>query len=385
VDLLANGDARLSKHCWIQVGRSLDRSIITESEVPSGWENILPAWTFLWMRWAQEHYQLTGDAAFAKEALDVLERNADGIAKCINRLGLFELVSWNLFDWAPMDQPNDGIVTHVSCLCVLGLRQTARFAEQCKQSARAKRWNALADKIAKAVNTHLWDAKKNAYIDCIHADGSRSTIYSQQTHTAAYISGVATGARAKRCMSIMEKPPKGFVEAGSPFFMFFALEGFAREGRWNDLIDTIRNYWGIQIDAGATTFWEMYHPGSERHTRSHCHGWSAAPTYFLSTHVLGVQPAEPGFKKILIAPRTGDLTWAHGRVPTPNGPVSVYWKRSGGSFAIDIQLPAATPTRLELPAAGKVKVIEGSAKKIGTRAGITTLTTRGPRVKIELS
>ena len=32
-----------------------------------------------------------------------------------------------------------------------------------------------------------------------------------------------------------------------------------------------------QIDAGATTFWEMYHPNEERLTRSHCHGWSAAP------------------------------------------------------------------------------------------------------------
>ena len=41
--------------------------------------------------------------------------------------------------------------------------------------------------------------------------------------------------------------------------MFFLLEALVLENRFDAIIDTIRNYWGKQTDAGATTFWEMYH------------------------------------------------------------------------------------------------------------------------------
>jgi len=384
VDLVANGDPRLSRHSWLVAAGSLDRSDIVESEVPSAWQNVLPAWTFLWMRWAQEHFDFTGDTEFAERALDLLDRNAQGIEKHLNEAGLFAMWSWSLFDWAPMDTPNDGVVGHVSCLCVLGLRQSARLATQLGQKSRAKKWNTLADRIAKAVNLHLWDEKKNAYIDCIHRDGTRSNVFSQQTQTAAYISGVAQGDRARRCLKIIDNPPGGFVKAGSPFFMFFALEAFAREGRWHDMIDRIRDYWGIQLAAGATTFWETYLPQLPRLTRSHCHGWSAAPTFFLSHHVLGVQPAEPGFKSIRIAPRTGDLKWAHGRMPTPNGPVTCSWKRIGKMFSLDVRLPKSVSLQIELPAIGVLKVIEGKAKKIASKNGTTILTAKCKTLRIEI-
>ena len=70
VDLIANGDPRLSAHCLTLAARSLDRSPLVESQVPSGWQNILPAWSFLWMRWAQEHFNLTGDLALARAMID---------------------------------------------------------------------------------------------------------------------------------------------------------------------------------------------------------------------------------------------------------------------------------------------------------------------------
>src|SRR5690606_16856942 len=107
--------------------------------------------------------------------------------------------------------------------------------------------------------------------------------------------------RARRCRAIMADPPSGFVTAGSPFFMFFLLEAYAREGDIPQMVRLIRNYWGPQVEAGATTFWEMYHPQAKRMTRSHCHGWSAAPTVFLTQHVLGISPLAPGYQKVRVA------------------------------------------------------------------------------------
>ena len=377
VDLLVNGDGRLSRHCWIQTGRSLDRSPLAESHVPSGWHNLLPAWTFLWMRWGLEHYQRTGDRAFAREALGFQERNIAGLRRYINRDGLVEIKAWNMFDWAPMDTPIDGVVTHLSCLAVLGLRAAAELAQLNGARKQAAAWNKLADGLAGAVNRHLWDPRRRAYIDCIRADGTHSPVFSQQTQTAAYISGVATGARARRCREIIEKAPPGFVRAGSAFFMFFALEGMVREGRFERMVDAIRSYWGRQVEAGATTTWETYNEGAARKTRSHCHGWSAAPTYFLSTYVLGIQPLEPGFGTVRIAPQPGGLSWAHGRVPTPRGPVTCYWRLDGKRFELKLWLPPGTPAVVELPVRGKATIVEGKAS-LTRRGGRVVLTTRRP-------
>ena len=83
------------------------------------------------------------------------------------------------------------------------------------------------------------------------------------------------------------------------------------------LIDTIHDYWGQQIHAGATTFWEMFHPGEARLTRSHCHGWSAAAARvfgFAPPYRLSRQPSIggscPGFiaDDLLRRPRRFSVT-----------------------------------------------------------------------------
>ncbi|MCG3180421.1 MAG: hypothetical protein BIFFINMI_02782 [Phycisphaerae bacterium] len=380
VDLVVSGDPRLSAHSWMQAARSLDRSPLVESHTPPTKANILPAWSFLWMRWAQEHYQMTGDATLARRMLGWLDRNVAGIRRHVNRDGLFEIEAWNMFDWAPMDTPRRGVVTHQNCLAVLGLRQAARLARDLGRPKLARGWDELGDALAAAINRRLWSTQRRAYLDCIHEDGAPSTVFSQQTQTAAFISGVAAGVRARRCREIIERAPAGFVRAGSPFFMFFVLEVLAAEERFGEMLDTIRDYWGPQIEAGATTIWEMYHPDQPRMTRSHCHGWSAAPTFFLSHYVLGVRPAEPGYGTIRIAPRTGGLRWARGRVATPHGDVEVSWERRGRR----LELRATSPgpgMRIELATAGRV-VAKSNARVMRSPRGGVVLSSPGGAVRV---
>ena len=87
---------------------------------------------------------------------------------------------------------------------------------------------------------------------------------------------------------------------------------------------------------------------NDRLTRSHCHGWSSAPTYFLSRFILGVQPAEPGFKKAIINPHFGDLKWARGTYPTPQGVIKVEWKKlENGEY--DIKVDSPVPYEIVMP------------------------------------
>ncbi len=362
VDWAINGDPRLWYRCIEQTGDSLERSPITESEVPSGWQNILPAWTFLWMRSCREYLLFTGDADRAKKLLSFVERNVNGMKEYINADGLFDIRAWNMFDWAQMDTPNFGVVTHLSCLAVHGLNDCAEMADWLGRADLAKAWRAMAQSLSDAANKHLWNDEKQAYTDCLHGK-EQSTVFSQQTQTAAYISGVATGDRAKRCLDIMYNPPEGFVKAGSPFFEFFLLEAFQREGREQEFVDTIRRDWGFMVDVGATSFWEMWSANElgfgkgERLTRSHCHGWSAAPTFFLSAYVLGVMPVKPGFAETVIEPHPGDLIWCRGTMPTPAGNIEVQWENYPGKpFALRVNAPEGLKLDVRLPRDGSATV-----------------------------
>jgi len=356
VDWVVNGDSRLWYRCLEQTGQSLERSPLTESHVPSAWESILPAWSFLWMRSCREYYLFTGDAEGARQLLSYVEQNVRGIVHYLNDQGLFDIHAWNMFDWAAMDTPTHGVVTHQNCLAVHALRDAADLAEWLARRDLADDWRQRADALSAAINAHLWNEEQGAYTDCLR-DGAHSPVYSQQTQTAAYISGVATDARARRCWQIMENPSPGFVRAGSPFFEFFLLEGYRREGKAQELLETLRRDWGFMADMGATTFWETWSweavKRGGRVTRSYCHGWSAAPTFFLSTYVLGVHPGGPGFRPTVIEPHPGDLVWCRGAMPTPAGDVEVQWEnRPGQPFVLRARAPEGLEVKIRLPRAG---------------------------------
>lgn len=357
VDWSVNGDPRLWYRCLEQAGQSLERSVLTESNVPSAWINILPAWSFLWMRSCREYMFYTGDEENGRKLFDLVKKNVEGISAHINEKGLFDIRAWNMFDWAPMDTPSTGgVVTHLNCLAVHALTDVAEMAEWLCETSFASEWRALGDSIKDAVNEHLWNEEMGAYTDCLRGD-IQSSVFSQQTQTAACMSSVASGTRADKCREIMHHPPEGFVRAGSPFFEFFLLEAYQREGKVQEFLDTIRKDWGFMVDMGASTFWESWSmAGADgRLTRSHCHGWSAAPTYFLGSYILGIRPGGPGFSPVIVEPHPGDLLWCRGAVPTPDGDIYVRWEnKPDAPFILRITAPERCKLQIHLPHEGDV-------------------------------
>ncbi len=349
VDLAVNGDPRLSAHCWNLAARSLERFPLVASQLPSGWSNLIPAWSMLWMRWAEEHWMATGDDGFAAAALPWLERQCLQLEDLRNRDGLLEIRAWNLLDWAPMDTPTAGVITHQNCLAVQGIEQILPLARRFGAAGLAERWSRLAAGLRRAVNRHLWDERRGAYLDSIHADGARSTVFSQQTQTIALIADIPDSAeRAARVRALVRAPEPGMVTAASPFFMTFRLEELARAGEIETMLAIIRSYWGRQLDAGATTFWECFQPENERLTRSHCHAWSATPGWFLSRYALGLQPLEPGFRRCVWRPHL-QLDSCSGVVPTPFGLLRAGWRRVAGELKLELDAPPEVEVAVELP------------------------------------
>ena len=80
------------------------------------------------------------------------------------------------------------------------------------------------------------------------------------------------------------------------------------------------------------------------------HAWGAAPAGVIPTGLMGIQPLEPGFAKMRIAPQPGTLAWAQIRTPTIRGPVTVSFNNNPGrSFHLEVDLPANATAQLAVP------------------------------------
>jgi hypothetical protein len=325
---------------WNLVARSLDRSPITESQVPSGWQNVLTTWSLFWMFGCREYYEHSGDEAFLRGIYPSLRKNAQALLERVNADHLLSIEAWNMLDWAPMDTPDRGVVTHLNVELVKALRDLAAVSRQVGRADDAPGWEEQAECIAKAVNRHLWSDEKSAYIDSIHHDGTPSATVSMQTNVMVYLCGCAEGERKQMIEGYLREPPVGFVRIGSPFVTFFYYEALCRAGFIEEMIADIRKNYGLMLDEGATSCWETF-PGFEkgRLTRSHCHGWSAAPAYFLGAYVLGVRPLAPGFARTLVDPALGDLPWAKGSVPTPRGRIDIRVEKRGSKIVARARAP----------------------------------------------
>jgi len=341
----AFGTYEFTKRCWRLAAQSMFRSPVPESRVPSGDEGILTAWAELWVLACQEQYLYDADFDFQREIYPRVAETLRNFLGMRNADGLLEISAWNMVDWAAMDTPGSGVVTHNCAWLVEALRRGAQMSELLGEDD-AEEFEAGAQELAAAINEHLWDEDAQAYIDSIHADGGRSEALSQQTQTVCYLCGVVPEDRMAAVKQHVYDPSEGFVEIGSPFFMFFSFEALTKLGMHDLIADWTRKYWGDMLRHDATTAWEMF---GDTITRSRCHAWSAGPAYFLQTQQLGVEPALPGFERATIAPIPLELSWCEGRMPTPHGEIEVAWERDEDRFAIDVTLPEGVRADVILP------------------------------------
>ena len=107
------------------------------------------------------------------------------------------------------------------------------------------------------------------------------------------------------------------------YYSFYLLEALRKAGLGERIIEPLEPWRGMLGDG------PHHRSRTTEPTRSDSHAWSAHPNYGLLATVLGVRPAEPGFRSVRIAPHLGPLQRAEGRVPHPSGDVEVRLARSG--------------------------------------------------------
>jgi alpha-L-rhamnosidase len=106
---------------------------------------------------------------------------------------------------------------------------------------------------------------------------------------------------------------------------------------------------------------------------------------FLYQDIAGIHPdpSSPGFRRIIIRPVPGNLTWANARYDSIGGPIAVAWKRDANRFVLHVSIPANTAATVYLPANSEQSVTE-SGRPLSHAPGVQFLQVEENHVKLAI-
>lgn len=307
------------------VTRSLDA---TRDRTPaSEWMNGISSYSMWWILIHEQLWVQHGDREYLYQQEEYLRELLKNFVSLVDSEGREQIDGVRFLDW-PSSPNEQGVTAGLQALTVMTLEAGAHLLAEMDDYETATLCRETAQRARKIVPD---------------ANGSKSGAALQ----------VLAGLRdAKETSDQLLKV--GGALGVSTFYGYYVLKALSRAGDTADALDIVRTYWGAMLDRGATTFWEDFNlewlEGSSRideivpdglkdlhgdygdycyqgFRHSLCHGWASGPTAWMSEYVLGFQPQAHGCQIVSIAPQLGDLEWAEGRFPTPQGIIEVRHER----------------------------------------------------------
>lgn len=321
------------------VPKSLD--LVRDATPVKEWMNGISSYSMWWILIHEDWYRHHGDLAYLEAQRGYLVALLRRLAGFVDPAGAETLDGMRFLDW-PTFENKQAVHEGLQAMMALAMESGARLCTVLGEAGTA----ALCGETLARLRRHAPPPS-----------GRKSPA------ALLALAGLRDPAEVSR--SVLQ--PGGPADL-STFYGYYVLEALAKAGEADTALDFIRRYWGGMLDFGATTFWEDFDlawtrdagridalvpPGKKdlhgdfgahcyvgfRH--SLCHGWAGGPTAWLSRHVLGISPAEPGFTAVRIQPMLGDLHWAEGSYPTPKGLIRVRHERQAdGSVRSEVSLPA---------------------------------------------
>ena len=132
--------------------------------------------------------------------------------------------------------------------------------------------------------------------------------------------------------------------------------------------------WGYMMEHGATTIWELWNGNTadpEMNSRNHVM-LVGDLVIWLYEDLAGINPdpARPGFKHIILRPQpVGDLQFVKATHCSPYGLIVSSWKKVGGNFDWQIEVPVNTTATVYVPAESSNQVYENGVLAANVRDG----------------
>lgn len=337
LSLYVAGDDRLVRNALEQFDQSRAPDGLTQARWPSALPQYIPPFSLLWVAMVHDYWMLRDDPAFVRGFLPGVRGVLAWFEARVDSTGMVGAAPWwGFVDWAPQWErgappgAETGGSTAVTLQYAYALDRAALLEDSLGVRALADGYRARAGSLRAAVRARAWDGRRGLF-----RDAPDSASYSQQTNVLAVLTH-AVPAAGRRAVMERVLADTTLVRA-SHYFGWYLLEALREAGLGDRYVEQLAP-WRAMLAMGFTTTPEAPEP-----TRSDSHAWSAHPNHGLLATVLGVRPASPGFRTVLVAPHLGPLARAEGRVPHPRGDIDVRLTRSGarGVHAV-VTLPAGT-------------------------------------------
>jgi hypothetical protein len=333
ISLYNAGDDRLMRSAIQQFDASRTPSGITASRYPSALPQYIPPFSLWWIAMIHDQWMYRGDAQFVRRFLPGMRGVLGWYERELDQSGqLGPMPWWNFVDWTfergVPPGAEDGHSTAISLQLAYVLKMAADIERSVGNPGEAERDLAMAERINAAARAQSWDAQRDLF-----ADTPEKRQFSQQTNALAILSGAAMNSEGVSERMLADKS----ITQASYYFRFYVDEALREAGLADRYLAQLEP-WREMLRLGLTTTLEEPEP-----SRSDSHAWSAHPNYHLLATVLGIRPAEPGFRTVTIAPALGELKRASGKVPTPRGEIAVQFQRRGmEGLTARIDLPPNT-------------------------------------------
>lgn len=342
ITLYMSDDDRLVRQAIEHFDLSRIPEGITASRYPSALEQYIPTFSLIWIAMIHDYWMHRDEPDYVRGFLPGVRGVLHWFEQRIDETGLLgPIPQWPYVDWAQGWQRGvppggaEGQSTVISLQLVYALGRAAELEAALGNAENAAHYRERAGSLRDAVRARAWDATRGLFRDT--PDTQR---VSQHANVLAILTDAVPDEDKAELMRRLLADAS--LTQSTYYFSYYLLEAL-RDAGLGDLSVEQLDPWREMLELGLTTVPETPEP-----TRSDSHAWSAHPNYALLATVLGVRPAEPGFKSVRIAPRLGILQRAEGRVPHPRGDIDVRFMRSAdGGLRAEVTLPPGLQGVLE--------------------------------------
>lgn len=366
------GDAlinQLSHYCVAReynMARYSHEYLIQRPTWPTEWimQSVLMAW---------EDYMYTGDKRSlehyyedlrAKTLIDLADEEGfistrtgkvtDELLKAIHLNGqLGDIVDWPHTGILGLEKEEggetDGFVftdvnTVVNAYHYRALTLMAQIAGRVGRETDHQFFSRKAERLKRVFNQQLFDKKRGVY-----TDGKGTDHASLHANMFPLAFGMVEEKNKASVLEFIRSREMACSVYGAQFLLDALYDHHEAEYGLALLTATTERSWYNMIRSGAsitTEAWDSkYKPNQDWN-----HAWGAAPANLIPRKLMGIEPLDPGFRKIRIKPQPATLEHAEIKHPTLLGDVIVRFKnKSSEPFLLEVTLPANSSADIYLP------------------------------------
>jgi alpha-L-rhamnosidase len=346
ISYVMTGDSRLARQAIVNIDDSRTPEGITQSRYPSGLPQFIPPFSLLWVGMVHDYWMYVDDLALVKETLPHTRTVLDWFAARQRPDGLLgKLPWWEFGDWTATyrdgvpPQEADGGSALLTLQFIEALHDAGELESRYGSHERAQEYEARIRKASAALNAKNWDPRYGLY-----ADTPAKKTYSIEANILAVWLDVAPHQEQAPILrrllasspgheTALDGKPIPAMSAPTYYFRFYLSRALAHAGLGDEYVHQL-GPWYDMLRLGLSTWAENPEP-----TRSDCHAWSASPNYDLLTLVAGIQPAEPGFKKVLVAPHLRGLHQLDATMAHAGGTIHTVYQLNGADWTATVTLP----------------------------------------------